>query len=90
MFKRRNKLNLLQKQLQWPKLEIRMYIWMDILPDFGLANGANKVCQLNMTLYGLEQSPHSWFGRFTKAMMCFGYNQNQRDHYLFFIHKEED
>lgn len=63
---------------------------MDILPDFGLANGANKVCQLNMTLYGLEQSPHSWFGRFTKAMMCFGYNQNQRDHYLFFIHKEED
>jgi len=63
---------------------------MDILPDFGPANGANKVCRLNMTLYGLEKSPNSWFGRFTKAMMCFGYNQNQRDHTLFLIHKEEN
>lgn len=65
-------------------------VYTDILPEFGLANGANKVCQLNMTLYGLEQSPHSWFGRFTKAMMWFGYNQNQRDHTLFLIHKEEN
>ncbi|KAH9763832.1 retrovirus-related pol polyprotein from transposon RE1 [Citrus sinensis] len=42
-----------------------------------------KVCKLKKSLYGLKQSPRAWFGKFTKAMVRFGYNQSNSDHTLF-------
>jgi hypothetical protein len=32
-----------------------------------------RVCKLKRSLYGLKQSPHAWFGRFTLAMKATGY-----------------
>jgi len=46
------------------------------------------VCRLKKVLYGLKQLPHLWFGRLTKASMCLGYKQSQRDHTLFFKHSK--
>lgn len=43
----------------------------------------NNVC---LVFYGLKQSPKAWFGRFTKAMVSFGYKQSQGDHTLFIKH----
>ena len=49
-------------------------------------NTCNKVCKLKMALYGLKQSPKTWFGRFAKVMKEFGYKQSQSDHTLFIKH----
>ena len=45
-------------------------------------NGQN-VCILKKSLYGLKQSLRVWFGRFTKSMTTFGYQQRNSDHALF-------
>ena len=37
-------------------------------------------------MYGLEQSPRVWFGRFTQAMQKYEYHHRQSDHTLFFKH----
>ena len=37
---------------------------------------------MNKALYGLKQSPRAWFGRFTAAMIKFGYKQSNSDHTL--------
>ncbi|RVX13196.1 Retrovirus-related Pol polyprotein from transposon RE1 [Vitis vinifera] len=42
-----------------------------------------KVCKLKKSLYGLKQSPRTWFGRFTKSMRPFGYRQSNSYHTLF-------
>ncbi|WKA10953.1 hypothetical protein VitviT2T_028493 [Vitis vinifera] len=42
-----------------------------------------KVCKLKKSLYGLKQSPRTWFGRFTKSMRAFGYRQSNSYHTLF-------
>lgn len=51
------------------------YVYMEIPPFYVLT--ANKVCWLRNTLYGLKQSPHTWFRRITKALFSLGYNKIQ-------------
>ena len=45
---------------------------MSIPLGFNRGDG-NKVCRLKNALYGLKQSPCSWFGRFAKVMIVNGY-----------------
>lgn len=63
--------------------ELEEEVYMDLPPGFN-SNGDNKVCLLKKSLYGLKQSPRAWFGRFTKAILNFGYKQAHSDHTLFF------
>ncbi|KAH9659075.1 hypothetical protein KPL70_023730 [Citrus sinensis] len=59
-------------------------IYMDLPPGCSGPERLNqKVCKLKKSLYGLKQSPRAWFGKFTKAMVHFGYNQSNSDHTLF-------
>ncbi|KAH9718181.1 retrovirus-related pol polyprotein from transposon RE1 [Citrus sinensis] len=59
-------------------------IYMDLPPRCSGTERLNqKVCKLKKSLYGLKQSPRAWFGKFTKAMIRFGYNQINSDHTLF-------
>jgi hypothetical protein len=44
------------------------------------------VCKLKKTLYGLEQSPRAWFGKFSEAVMEFGLHRCQTDHSVFHLH----
>ena len=44
------------------------------------------MCKLKKTLYGLKQSPRTWFGRFAEVMKNMGYKQSQGDHTLFIKH----
>ena len=50
---------------------------------------SHKVCKLKKSLYELKQSPRAWFGRFTNAMITFGYHQSNSDHTLF-LKKRQD
>ena len=50
---------------------------------------SQKVCRLKKSLYGLKQSPRSWFRRFTKSMRAFGYHQSNSYHTLF-LKKQHD
>ncbi|KAH9716002.1 hypothetical protein KPL71_021292 [Citrus sinensis] len=65
-------------------------IYMDLpLGCSGLERLNQKGCKLKKSLHGLKQSPRAWFGKFTKAMVLFGYNQSSSDHTLF-IKKRQD
>lgn len=63
-------------------------IYMKVPPGFGGPLKANKVCRLKKTLYGLKQSPRTWFGRFARVMLAMGYKQSQGDHTLFIKHSD--
>ncbi|KAK9044876.1 hypothetical protein V6N11_058767 [Hibiscus sabdariffa] len=71
------------------KLEEEVY--MKVPPGLQHIEGANKVCKLNKSLYGLKQSPRAWFERFTAIVLKNGYKQSLADHTLFIkvnsIHK---
>lgn len=55
-------------------------VYMDAPPGFSQDFSKGEGCKLIKALYGLKQSPRAWFGRFTKAMKRFGYQQSYPDH----------
>lgn len=67
-------------------MEILQKKCMDI--PLGFENNAtkNKVCKLQKSLYGLKQSPRTWFDRFTKVLKNDGYFQCRAYHTLFVKH----
>ena len=42
------------------------------------------MCRLRKSLYGLKQSPRSWFGRFSDMVLAFGLKRSQSDHTVFY------
>lgn len=42
------------------------------------------MCHLKKSLYGLKQSPRSWFGKFSKVVQEFGLNMSKYDHSVFY------
>ena len=62
-------------------------VYMQLPPGCRLqVEESKQVCRLQKSLYGLKQSPRSWFGRFTSSMKAFGYRQSHSDHTLFIKH----
>ena len=49
-------------------------VYMEIPPGFETISDVNKVYKLQKSLYGLKQSPGTWFDRFTKAVKKHGYS----------------
>ena len=43
-----------------------------------------RVCRLQKSLYGLKQSPHAWFGKFSQAVVEFGMQKSKSDHSVFY------
>ena len=62
---------------------------MDIPLGFEDNKTRGKVCRLKKALYGLKQSPRMWFGKFSQAMINYGFNQSQSDHTLFIKHSSQ-
>lgn len=48
--------------------------------------GATTVCKLNKSLYGLKQSPQTWFNCFLKVVKGLRYTQVQTNRTLFIKH----
>jgi len=62
-------------------LEEKVYI--EIPLGLETSSNYNKVCKLKKSLYELKQSPQTWFARFTKTIIQYGYSQCQAiTHYL--------
>ena len=49
-----------------------------------LLRGVGKVCRLRKSLYGLKQSPHAWFGKFSHAVEKFSLQKSKSDHSIFY------
>jgi Reverse transcriptase (RNA-dependent DNA polymerase) len=67
--------------------DLKEEVCMEIPPDFGNEQLKGKVCRLKRSLYGLKQSPRTWFDRFSTAMKKLGYQQNNDDHTMFIQRK---
>ncbi|XP_057434172.1 uncharacterized protein LOC130726869 isoform X2 [Lotus japonicus] len=59
-------------------------VYMEQPPGFVAQGECGKVCRLKKSLYGLKQSPRSWFGRFSDVVMEFGLRRSESDHTVFF------
>ena len=44
------------------------------------------VCRLRKSLYGLKQSPRTWFGKFSSVVKEFGMTRSEADHSVFYRH----
>jgi len=44
------------------------------------------VCRLRKSLYGLQQSPRAWFGKFSNVVQQFGITRCEADHSVFYHH----
>lgn len=53
---------------------------------FIVPGNSKLVCRLRHSLYGLKQSPHAWFGRFSSALIHFGMTRCEENHSVFFLH----
>lgn len=60
--------------------ELEEEVFVTLPPGFSRADEENKVCKLEKSLYGLKQSPRTWFDRFAKVLKGHGYRQGQSDH----------
>ncbi|CAL9004948.1 unnamed protein product, partial [Prunus brigantina] len=55
-----------------------------MLPPSGLRQqGANMVCRLQKSLYGLKQVSRNWFSKFSTAIKRAGFQQSKADYSLF-------
>ncbi|XP_057991841.1 retrovirus-related Pol polyprotein from transposon RE1 isoform X1 [Hevea brasiliensis] len=63
-------------------------VYMEQPPGFVAQGELGKVCRLQMSLYGLKQSPRTWFGRFSEAVQEFGMQKSKCDHSVFYRQSE--
>ena len=62
-------------------------VYMD--PPLGFEQRfGTRVCKLKKSLYGLKQSPRSWFEKFTRSVKKQSNDQAQTDHTMFIKHLE--
>ena len=57
---------------------------MENLPGFVTQGEIGKVCRLRKSLYGLKQSFHAWFGKFSQVVEKFSLQKSKSDHFIFY------
>ena len=57
---------------------------MEQPPGFVAEGEIGSVCRLWKSLYGLKQSPHAWFGKFSQTVEEFGMQKSKSDHFVFY------
>ena len=46
-------------------------------------SGTHMVCELNKSIYGLKQSPRTWYGRINSFFIDHGFQRSEHDHNLY-------
>nr|KYP40128.1 Retrovirus-related Pol polyprotein from transposon TNT 1-94 [Cajanus cajan] len=59
---------------------------MEQPPGFVAQGESGLVCKLRRSLYGLKQSPRTWFGKFSHVVQDFGLKRSEADHSVFYCH----
>ncbi|WVZ18219.1 hypothetical protein V8G54_005541 [Vigna mungo] len=61
-------------------------VYMEQPPGFVAQGESGMVCKLHRSLYGLQQSPRAWFGKFSSIVQKFGLKCSEADHSVFYRH----
>ena len=56
---------------------------MEQPPGFVAQGESGKVCRLHKAIYGLIQSPRTWFGKFNEVVLKFGLQRCHSNHFVF-------
>ena len=64
--------------------DLQEEVYMEQPPRFVTQGEIGRVCYLRKSLYGLEQSPRAWFGKFSQAVEEFGMHKSKFDHSVFY------
>ena len=57
---------------------------MEQPPRFVAQGEMKRVCRLRKSLYGLKQSPRTWFGKFSQAVEEFSMQKSKSYHFVFY------
>ena len=57
---------------------------MEQSSEFVAQGESDKVYRLWKSLYGLKQSPRTWFGKFSQVLICFDMQKSTFDHSIFY------
>ena len=61
---------------------------MEQPPGFVAQEEIGRVCRLHKSLYGLKQSPCTWFGKFSQVIEKFGMQKSKSYHSVFYRNPE--
>ena len=61
-------------------------VYMEQLLEFFAQGESGLVCRIRRSLYGLKQSPRTWFGQFMSMVSEFGMTRSIVDHLVFYHH----
>ena len=59
-------------------------VYMEQPLGFVAQGEIGRVCHLRKSLYGLKQSPRTWFGKFSEVIEKFGMQKSKSDHFGFY------
>ena len=59
-------------------------VYMEQLLGFVAQGEIGRVCHLHKSLYGLNQSPRAWFGKFSEVIEKFSLQKSKSDHCVFY------
>ena len=64
--------------------DLQEEVYMEQPPGFVAQGEIGKMCRLRKSLYGLKQSLHAWFDKFSHAVETFGMQKSKSDHSVFY------
>ena len=64
--------------------DLQEEVYMEQPPGFVAQGEIRRVCRLRKSLYGLKQSRHAWFGKFSQVIEEFGKQKSKFDHFVFY------
>ena len=64
--------------------DLQEEVYMEQPPGFVAQGEIGRVCCLRKSLYGLKQSPHAWFGKFSQAVKEFDMHKSKSDYSVFY------
>ena len=77
-------INLISRILIYMTISKKKFTWSKQPLRFVAHGEIQKVCRLQKSMYGLKQSHHAWFGKFSQAVETFGILKSKSDHSVFY------